>query len=82
MKLFFQGHDERYSVEQTLLILFPQERPVYPDTSPGGENELELTLFSAPQWYTAAALLRREGQCFHGREIGRASCRERVWTWV
>ena len=49
MKLFFQGHDERYSVEQTLLILFPQERPVYPDTSPGGENELELTLFSAPQ---------------------------------
>ena len=67
MKLFFQGHDERYSVEQTLLILFPQERPVYPDTSPGGENELELTLFSAPQWYTAAALLRREGQCFHGR---------------
>ena len=40
MNLFFAGHQEKYAVEQTLLTLFPQERPVYPDTPPGGDNEL------------------------------------------
>ena len=43
MNLFFAGHQEKYAVEQTLLTLFPQERPVYPDTPPGGDNELVLS---------------------------------------
>ena len=29
MKLEFRGHDERYTVEQSLLNLFPGELPVY-----------------------------------------------------
>ena len=29
MKLQFIGHDEKYAVEQSLLTLFPDERPVY-----------------------------------------------------
>ena len=43
MNLYFTGHQEKYAVEQTMLTLFPQERPVYPDpavTPPGGDNAL------------------------------------------
>ncbi|MBQ5799851.1 MAG: coproporphyrinogen dehydrogenase HemZ, partial [Oscillospiraceae bacterium] len=29
MKLQLIGHDEKYAVEQSLLTLFPDERPVY-----------------------------------------------------
>ena len=29
MKLELIGHDEKYAVEQSLLTLFPDERPVY-----------------------------------------------------
>ena len=29
MKLEFHGHDERYVVEQSLMNLFPGEKPVY-----------------------------------------------------
>ena len=29
MKLVFRGHDERYVVEQSLMNLFPGEKPVY-----------------------------------------------------
>ena len=64
MKLFFTGHQEKYAVEQTMLTLFPQERPVYPEIPPGGDNELELTLTRGPVWATAAAVLRRDGGTF------------------
>ncbi len=64
MNLFFTGHQEKYAVEQTLLTLFPQERPVYPDAKPGGDNELELTFSRGPQWCTARAVLRRAGETY------------------
>ncbi len=34
MKLFFEGHDYRYAVEQSLLAFFPDERPVYEGEDP------------------------------------------------
>ena len=55
MNLYFTGHGEKYAVEQTLLTLFPQERPVYPDTPPGGDNELELSFSRGKTWCTARA---------------------------
>ena len=64
MKLFFSGHDEKYAVEQTMLTLFPQERPLYPQESPGGDNELELSFSRGSTWCTASALLRRDGKTF------------------
>lgn len=64
MKLFFRGHSEKYAVEQTMLTLFPQERPVYPEEAPGGDNELELTFSRGAVWCTASALLRRDGKTF------------------
>ena len=38
MKLEFHGHDERYTVEQSLLNLFPGELPVYEPIRPGDET--------------------------------------------
>lgn len=38
MKLEFRGHDERYTVEQSLLNLFPGELPVYEPVQPGDES--------------------------------------------
>ena len=38
MKLEFHGHDERYTVEQSLLNLFPGELPVYEPIRPGDES--------------------------------------------
>ena len=67
MKLFFTGHGEKYAVEQTLLTLFPGERPVYPDGPPGGDNELELSFSRGPVWCTASARLRREGRNYTRR---------------
>ncbi len=64
MKLFFTGHGEKYAVEQTLLTLFPQERPVYPEERPGGDNELELSFHKGPVWSTASAVLRRDGKTY------------------
>jgi oxygen-independent coproporphyrinogen III oxidase len=69
MNLYFTGHQEKYAVEQTMLTLFPQERPVYPDpamTPPGGEdaNELELGFHRGETWCTARAVLRRDGKTF------------------
>ena len=45
MRLCLQGHDYRYAVEQILLTLFPDERPVYdvqPDGEPCAVSTLEL----------------------------------------
>ena len=64
MNLYFTGHGEKYAVEQTLLTLFPQERPVYPDTPPGGDNELELSFSRGKTWCTARATIRREGRTY------------------
>ena len=36
MKLYFSGHDCRYAAEQTLLMLFPGEKPEYPEGEPEG----------------------------------------------
>ena len=38
MKLVLTGHDERYTVEQSLMNLFPGELPVYEPIGPGDES--------------------------------------------
>lgn len=64
MKLYFKGHDERYAVEQTLLNLYPEEKPLYPEDPPSGDNELTLSFSPGKTWYTATAVLRRDGKTF------------------
>ena len=36
MKLYLIGHDYRYAAEQILLMLFPDERPEYPEAPESG----------------------------------------------
>ena len=43
MKLEFHGHDERYIVEQSLMTLFPLEKPVYGAVEPGETDWCRLT---------------------------------------
>ena len=50
MKLLLRGHDERYTVEQSLLNLFPGEKPVYEPIGPGDDT-----------W--AVISLREDGRC-------------------
>ena len=38
MKLELRNHDHRYVVEQSLLALFPEERPVYGTVAPGADR--------------------------------------------
>lgn len=68
MKLVLNGHDERYTVEQSLMNLFPGELPVYEPILPGDES-----------W--AAITLREEDGCRvtvelrHGGKTAAQSCR-------
>ena len=34
MKLYLSGHNYQYALEQSLLTLFPDQRPEYPDGPP------------------------------------------------
>ena len=72
MKLYLQGHDERYALEQLQLALFPGE----PMESAGGAvfsgDGAVSALYRGGTWLTATARIIR-----HGRSA-RASCRLRA----
>ena len=44
MKLVLIGHDERYTVEQSLMNLFPGEKPVYEPVQPGDPSWAVISL--------------------------------------
>lgn len=60
MNIFLHGHDYRYAVEQLLLTLYPNERPVYP-TEPTRENSVTVTLHRGERFAVATCILRRRG---------------------
>ena len=66
MKLYFKGHQYQYAAEQTLMTLFPGEKPEYPDGAPSGVR-LELSLRRAEHYTTAACLYHDGAQAFRGR---------------
>lgn len=66
MRLYFSGHDCRYAAEQSLLMLFPGEKPEYPEGSPSGER-CELSLSRGAKYTVCTALLVRSGAAFRGR---------------
>ena len=49
MKLYLFGHDYRYAVEQSLLTLFPDQRPEYPDTDPSADDDAAWSTLQMPQ---------------------------------
>ncbi len=69
MKIILKGHDYKYAVEQMLLTLFPEERPVYEGEE---ENKVTLSLNRGKVWLTACAVLHWQGR------ITRHSCRAKV----
>ncbi len=68
MRLYLTGHAYKYAVEQMLLTLFPQERPVYPEGKPDGER-MEIRLSRSARFTTASCVLVTE----QGRFLGRAA---------
>ncbi len=69
MKVILKGHDYKYAVEQMLLTLFPEERPVYEGKE---ENQVTLSLNRGNIWLTATAVLRWKGK------LTRHACRARL----
>ena len=69
MKIILKGHDYKYAVEQMLLTLFPEERPVYEGDE---ESKVTLSLNRGNVWLTASAVLHWNGK------ITRHSCRAKI----
>jgi len=67
MKLYLQGHDYRYAVEQMMMTLFPGQRPEYPDGAPAGDTPAaQVSYEETGDTLTASATLWWEGGEYHG----------------
>ena len=65
MKLFLSGHDYRYAVEQTVVTLFPGEKPEYPEEEAAAV--LSVAMYSGKVFTSACCALRTEEGLFRGR---------------
>ena len=72
MEIFLIGHDYKYAAEQSLLCLYPQERPVYPET-PSGADSVTLTLRRGAQYAVFVCRLFRAGRHSRGEARVRLS---------
>lgn len=66
MKLYLIGHNYKYAAEQVLLMLFPEERPEYPDTDAPGTDGCRIALHRSRVWCTATCRLTRTGTVYTG----------------
>ena len=66
MELFLFDNDCKYAVEQIMLMLFPEERPVYPD-APSGGDMAQIRFFRGRARDTAVCRLYRGGAEYTGR---------------
>ena len=73
VKLYLKGHSYQYAVEQMLLTVFPDERPVYPTGKPEGDR-MEISLRRAARYTTASCLFTRGEKRWRG--FARADNRE------
>ena len=72
MELFLFDNDYKYAVEQIMLMLFPEERPVYPD-APTGADRAELRLHRGSVRDTAVCRLFAGGREYTGRAAAERS---------
>ena len=61
MKLCLVGHDEKYALEQSLLALFPTERPVYGEASPEDARRAVVTMTEDAEAVTFTTELSYDG---------------------
>lgn len=66
MDLFLIGHDYKYAVEQSLLTLFPGQRPVYPEKKGDGEY-IEVKCSRGKVYTTVTTKLCLTNGTFNGR---------------
>ena len=67
MELFLIGNDYKYAVEQIMLMLFPEESPIYPE-KPGKGLRAELRLSEGEKFATATCTITDgEGKEYFGR---------------
>ena len=62
MKLELRGHDERYVVEQSLMNLFPGEKPVYEPIVPGDDSWAVITVQEEPAHCRVTVELSHQGK--------------------
>ena len=60
MELFLVGHSYKYAVEQSMLVLYPNERPVYPE-APSGANAATLKLRRGQKFASCVCELSVDG---------------------
>lgn len=61
MKLYLKGHDYRFAVEQILVVLFPGEKPEYPEGEPCGDFA-EVSLKKTKKQISACTKLVKDGK--------------------
>ena len=71
MKLYLIGHDYKYAAEQIMLVMFPSERPEYPDKYEDTDNSAVIKLSAGSFFTTASVKIRYDGNTEH------AVCREK-----
>ena len=67
MKLYLTGTDNKYAVEQTLLTLFPGEKPEYPGGEPEGDR-CEIHVAQDARHAVCTCLLVRGGVEYRGMQ--------------
>ena len=71
MKLELHNCDERYTVEQSMLNLFPGELPVYEPIQPGDDAWAVVSLDDSVRGAAESGTIRCSVRlCFHGQESG------------
>ena len=65
MRLYLNGTDNKYAAEQTLLTLFPGEKPEYPEGPPEGER-CEISVREGERYVSCTAKLVRKGETYRG----------------
>jgi oxygen-independent coproporphyrinogen-3 oxidase len=73
MKLELIGCDERYTAEQSLLALFPEERPVYGSVRPEDERWARITLTEREDVCTVVTELSCDGRSASAAQSGALS---------
>ena len=63
MKLFLKNHTYKYALEQILLMMFPSQRPEYPEIPVSGDR-CESTLSESNLYATASCRLFLDGSVF------------------
>ena len=72
MEIFLKNNDYKYAVEQIMLMLFPGEKPIYPE-KPSGALSAFVSLGRGGSYETAFCRITRNGEGFTGMARARIS---------